>query len=69
MTDPVPDPDGPLNPDAPDLDLDVPVPGSPSETTADDSTAEDSTAEETTARSTSAEQDADTDSDAPEPPD
>lgn len=30
-----PDPDGPLNPDAPDLDLDVPVPGSPAETTAD----------------------------------
>ncbi len=36
-----PDPDGPLNPDAPALDLDVPVPGSPAETTADDTAADD----------------------------
>jgi hypothetical protein len=36
MTDRQPDPDGPLNPDAPDLDLDAPVPASPAETTPDD---------------------------------
>lgn len=36
MTDHRPDPDAPLNPDAPDLDLDVPVPASPAETTPDD---------------------------------
>lgn len=52
MTEP-PDPDGPPNPDAPDLDLDVPVPGSPAETSqtardaepdpeADDAAADDS---------------------------
>ncbi|MFB9385293.1 hypothetical protein ACFFTK_19265 [Pseudonocardia petroleophila] len=31
-----PDPDGPLNPHAPELDLDVPVPASPAETAADE---------------------------------
>lgn len=36
MTDHRPDPDAPLNPDAPDLDLDVAVPASPAETTPDD---------------------------------
>ena len=36
MTDAQPDPDGPLDPDAPDLDLDVPVPASPAETTPGD---------------------------------
>ncbi len=36
MTDHRPDPDAPLNPDAPDLDLDVPVPGSPAETSVED---------------------------------
>jgi hypothetical protein len=30
-----PDPDAPLDPDAPDLDLDIPVPASPSETNPD----------------------------------
>ncbi|GAA2538409.1 hypothetical protein [Pseudonocardia hydrocarbonoxydans] len=49
-----PDPDGPLNPDAPDLDLDVPVPGSPAETTADPSGPDDA---------------GDPDDDTPEPPD
>lgn len=27
-----PDPDAPLNPDAPEVDLDIPVPSSPAET-------------------------------------
>lgn len=36
MANPQPDPDGPLNPHAPDLDLDVEVPASPAETTPDD---------------------------------
>ncbi|MBW0134180.1 hypothetical protein [Pseudonocardia abyssalis] len=31
-----PDPDGPLNPHAPELDLEVPVPASPAETSQDD---------------------------------
>ena len=30
-----PDPDAPLDPNAPDLDLDVPVPASPAETNPD----------------------------------
>jgi hypothetical protein len=40
MTHQRPDPDAPLNPDAPDLDLDVPVPASPAETTPDDEEAD-----------------------------
>ncbi|WP_300015457.1 hypothetical protein [Pseudonocardia sp.] len=36
MTDRQPDPDAPRNPDAPDIDLDVPVPSSPAETNPDD---------------------------------
>jgi hypothetical protein len=33
--DPGPDPDAPLDPDVPDLDLDIPVPASPAETNPD----------------------------------
>jgi hypothetical protein len=41
MTDQRPDPDAPLNPHAPELDLDVPVPASPAETTPDGTTPDD----------------------------
>lgn len=36
MSTQAPDPDAPLNPHAPELDLDVPVPASPAETGQDD---------------------------------
>lgn len=40
MTNAQPDPDGPLDPHAPDLNLDVEVPASPAETTPDEDTPE-----------------------------